>query len=130
MTYMIAVEGAYPSWPTEEALRSGVDDRYTGVLLGTVAAFAGTVALPGWRIADGALLRINEHPALFSVLGNNYGGRPLRHLRAARPARPRAGGRGRGGGQEPQLRRADRRTDPDAGAEPPHLPVRRVPRSL
>ncbi len=36
--------------------------------------FGGTFAPRGWAFCDGSLLPINQHSALFSILGTTYGG--------------------------------------------------------
>ena len=42
--------------------------------LGEVRMFAGTFAPRGWAFCDGQLLPIQQHVALFSILGTAYGG--------------------------------------------------------
>ena len=42
--------------------------------LGQVVMFAGNFAPRGWALCDGQLLPINQHQALFSILGTTYGG--------------------------------------------------------
>lgn len=39
--------------------------------------FAGNIEPAGWLFCDGRLLPISEHLALFSILGNSYGGNGL-----------------------------------------------------
>ncbi|MCI0573754.1 MAG: tail fiber protein [Myxococcaceae bacterium] len=46
----------------------------TDCLLGQVFLFAGNFAPAGTMVADGRLLPINQHTALFSLLGNFHGG--------------------------------------------------------
>ncbi|UFH31119.1 tail fiber protein [Chryseobacterium sp. C-71] len=43
-------------------------------LLGTIKMFAGDFAPKGYMLCNGALLSINQNTALFSLLGNVYGG--------------------------------------------------------
>lgn len=43
-------------------------------LLGTIKLFAGNFAPKGYMLCNGALLNINQNQALFSILGNVYGG--------------------------------------------------------
>ncbi|WPO83280.1 tail fiber protein [Chryseobacterium sp. JJR-5R] len=43
-------------------------------LLGTIKMFAGNFAPKGYMLCNGALLNINQNTALFSLLGNVYGG--------------------------------------------------------
>ncbi len=42
--------------------------------IGEIKIFAGTFAPRFWAFCDGGLLAINENMALFSLLGNRYGG--------------------------------------------------------
>ena len=42
--------------------------------LGQIVMFAGNYAPRGWAFCDGKLLPINQHQALFSILGTTYGG--------------------------------------------------------
>jgi len=42
--------------------------------IGEIRLFAGTFAPRGWAFCDGRLLQIAQNPALFSLLGTNYGG--------------------------------------------------------
>ena len=42
--------------------------------LGEITMFAGTFAPRGWAFCNGQLLPINQHQALFSLLGTNFGG--------------------------------------------------------
>ena len=43
-------------------------------ILGEIRMFAGNFAPAGWALCDGQLLPIAENDALFSLLGNTYGG--------------------------------------------------------
>uniref|UniRef100_UPI0028AD703C phage tail protein n=1 Tax=Chryseobacterium taichungense TaxID=295069 RepID=UPI0028AD703C len=43
-------------------------------LLGTIKLFAGNFAPKGYMLCNGALLSISQNTALFSLLGNTYGG--------------------------------------------------------
>lgn len=43
-------------------------------MIGTIKMFAGTFAPKGFLFCNGALLSINQNQALFSLLGNTYGG--------------------------------------------------------
>lgn len=73
LNYIIALQGLFPS----RSLADG-DDRGTagGVepLIGQISLFGGNFAPRGWAFADGQLLAISQHPALFSILGTTYGG--------------------------------------------------------
>lgn len=50
-------------------------------MIGEVKLFAGDFEPPGWLICDGRELRIDEHVALFSVIGTRYGGDGVRRFR-------------------------------------------------
>jgi microcystin-dependent protein len=65
MNHIIAVSGESPQ---SDSIGSG------GTLLGEVSMFAGNFAPRGWALADGQLLPISQHDALFSLLGTIYGG--------------------------------------------------------
>ncbi|WP_439654827.1 phage tail protein [Wocania arenilitoris] len=43
-------------------------------MMGEIKMFAGNFAPRGWAFCDGQLLPISQNPALFSLLGTNYGG--------------------------------------------------------
>jgi len=43
-------------------------------LIGEVRMFAGNFAPKGWMFCEGQLMSISSNPALFSVLGTQYGG--------------------------------------------------------
>ena len=42
--------------------------------IGIVKLFAGNFAPLGWQFCDGRLLPISQYPAVFAILGTNYGG--------------------------------------------------------
>ncbi len=65
LNYLISLEGIYPSHGSSPASQS---------YLGEVTLFAGNYAPGGWAFADGSLLSISGHEALFSLLGTTYGG--------------------------------------------------------
>lgn len=66
LTYLIAAIGTYPSFDCCMGIEQTV--------LGEITAFSGGYTPDGWMLADGRLLRISEHSALFSLLGTTYGG--------------------------------------------------------
>jgi len=66
LQYIIAVQGLYP---TQGVVLTG-----GAPFLGEISLFAGSVAPAGWEFADGQLLSIATNPALFSVIGDTYGG--------------------------------------------------------
>jgi microcystin-dependent protein len=66
MTYLIALSGVFPS-PDGD-----FDD--ANPMLGEIIAFSGNYAPSGYALANGQLLPINQHQALFSLLGTTYGG--------------------------------------------------------
>ena len=65
VNHIIALNGVYPS-------RDGPMPAETFV--GEVGLFAGNFAPRGWAMADGQLIAISSHTALFSLLGTTYGG--------------------------------------------------------
>ncbi len=44
------------------------------VMIGEIKLFAGNFAPGGWKFCDGQILQINQHSALFAILGTTYGG--------------------------------------------------------
>lgn len=42
--------------------------------IGEIRIFAGTFAPKGWALCNGQLLPVVQHSALYSILGNKYGG--------------------------------------------------------
>ena len=46
----------------------------TEPFIAEIGVFAGNFAPQGWADCDGAILAINQNQALFSLLGNAYGG--------------------------------------------------------
>jgi microcystin-dependent protein len=42
--------------------------------IGIIKLFAGVFVPENWALCDGALLPINGNQALFSIMGNTYGG--------------------------------------------------------
>ncbi len=67
--YIISVSGAM--YPSANTTSSGAGQ---GPLLGEIRMFAGTQAPQGWAFCDGQVLPINANQALFTLLGNTYGG--------------------------------------------------------
>jgi len=45
-----------------------------GVYLGEIRIFAGNFAPEGWMFCDGSSLNVHENQALYSIIGNIYGG--------------------------------------------------------
>ena len=43
-------------------------------MLGEIKMFAGNYAPWGWAFCDGQLLAVNNHSALFALIGNKFGG--------------------------------------------------------
>ncbi len=72
VSYLIAIEGAYPVRDTGAGFDTDVP------VLGQMTAFAGSFAPRGWAFADGQLLPIAQYQALFSILGTQYGGDGVR----------------------------------------------------
>ena len=67
LNYLIALQGVFPS-------RDGGIQPDSEATLGEIVAFAGNFAPQGYAFAHGQLLSINQHQALFSLLGTTYGG--------------------------------------------------------
>jgi microcystin-dependent protein len=42
--------------------------------IGTLLRFAGNYAPEGWMLCNGQTLSVNQYQALYSILGNMYGG--------------------------------------------------------
>ena len=64
--YIIAVQGLFPT--RDAMVADGVP------FLGEISLYAGTMAPAGWEFADGQLLSIAANAALFSVIGDTFGG--------------------------------------------------------
>ncbi len=47
---------------------------FSDPFIGSIVMFGGNFAPRGWAFCDGQLLPVSENPALFSLLGTNYGG--------------------------------------------------------
>lgn len=43
-------------------------------MLGTIVLFSGNYVPSGWAYCDGSVMSIQSNPALFSIMGNHYGG--------------------------------------------------------
>lgn len=48
--------------------------------IGEIRIWSGTYIPEGWSRCDGKLLKVQEHEALFSLIGNNYGGDGLKEF--------------------------------------------------
>ena len=66
LNYIIATQGVFPTVNAVEP--DGTP------FLGEISLFAGSVAPAGWEFADGQLLSIVSNSALFSVIGDTFGG--------------------------------------------------------
>ena len=69
---------------------------YVEAYLGEIRMFAGDFAPTGWAFCEGQSLPIDQYPALFSLLGINYGGDgrqkfSLPDLRGRIPVHPNRG---------------------------------------
>ena len=53
---------------------SSIDGQAQDAYIGEVKLFAGNFAPRGWAFCDGQILPIDGNQALFSILGNSYGG--------------------------------------------------------
>ena len=67
--YLIATQGIFPS-------QGGVSGGFsqTTATLGEIVAFAGDFAPAGWAFANGQVIPIADDPALFNIIGYEYGG--------------------------------------------------------
>jgi microcystin-dependent protein len=68
LNYLICIRGHFP--PNEGS--GGFPP--ASPFCGQVIAYAGAKVPEGWAQCDGALLRAGDHPMLFAVIGNTYGG--------------------------------------------------------
>lgn len=67
LNYIIALMGIFPP-------NGGGGGGYPDVILGEIRLFAGNYAPSGFAFCNGQLLPINQNQALYSLLGNTYGG--------------------------------------------------------
>ena len=78
MTHLIAEEGVYPSQSVMANAGSSLEFYQLGSggepYYASVSMFAGNYAPVGFRKAQGQLQFISSNPALFSLLGTNFGG--------------------------------------------------------
>ena len=73
LNYAISLQGVFPSRNlTDGEPNSG--NLSANPLIGGVGLFAGNFAPRGWAFAEGQVLQISQHTALFSILGTTYGG--------------------------------------------------------
>ena len=68
LNYLICTTGLYPP----SAGSGGFPP--TTPFLGQVTAFAGAAAPADWALCDGSLVKIDDNPPLFSLIGTTYGG--------------------------------------------------------
>ncbi|ARN81153.1 phage tail protein [Methylocystis bryophila] len=66
--YIVSINGIFPS-PSGNGFAPG-----NIPTIGEISLFAGNFAPSGWAFADGQLLSIVQDPALFAVIGTQYGG--------------------------------------------------------
>lgn len=71
LNYAVALTGIFPSTGLTS---DGSAGSLTSPYLGQIMATTSTTLPSGWAWANGGLLNIAEHTALFSLLGTNYGG--------------------------------------------------------
>ncbi len=69
INYLIDLEGIFPSVSGSGILPAD-GDPYIGEIVG----YAGSLVPQGWMLAQGQILSIAQHTALFSILGTTYGG--------------------------------------------------------
>lgn len=75
--YLIAIEGNFPAREEEVP---GLGSTTGEVLIGEIRPWVGNGIPAGWVLADGQTLPILQNTALFSVLGNRYGGNGITHF--------------------------------------------------
>lgn len=66
----LTIAGIFFIAPSQPAHASGSEE-----MLGSISLFAGTYAPYGWAFCDGSILSVSQNCALYSLLGNSYGGR-------------------------------------------------------
>ena len=69
INYAIAISGIFPTRDGGGALPSEGDP-----FIGEIVGYAGALLPQDWMLAQGQLLSISQHAALFSILGATYGG--------------------------------------------------------
>ena len=69
LNYIVCAEGVMPS--RDGAIRSFYE---SNAVVGEIVAYAGATVPPGWAVADGRLIPVEDNWALFDVLGTTYGG--------------------------------------------------------
>lgn len=73
---IIALQGVFPSRNDSPDSTPDAAGELLGPepYIGEISWFAGNFAPRGWALCDGQLLPIQQHQALFSILGTTYGG--------------------------------------------------------
>lgn len=87
--------GAWPT-PPRSGASAGNGNQTCEAMIGELRLFAGTRLPDGWAFCEGQLLPIQQHQALFAVIGTNYGGNgqtdfALPDLRGCVPVHPMPG---------------------------------------
>lgn len=72
LSYLIATAGIFPKRKSLDPAYSGIDPLLGQLLL--VAYLPKYTPPPGWAKCDGQLLEINKHVALYTLLGDKFGG--------------------------------------------------------
>lgn len=85
LNYIIATQGLFPSRALTQPAAGGVAEPVildTGEgTLAEVLLYAGDTAPDGYAFADGSLLQIAQNAALFSLIGDTYGGNAVTDFR-------------------------------------------------
>lgn len=78
--YLIATNGYFPSSGDPSADVPAASGGSVVQMLAQINLFAGTVTPQGWLPCEGQVLLINQHTALFSLLGTTYGGNGINNF--------------------------------------------------
>ncbi|MFZ1126396.1 MAG: tail fiber protein [Candidatus Baltobacteraceae bacterium] len=74
LTFCIAFESVYPDTREPDPNAPDPNANVPSAFVNEVRMFGFNAAPLGWDSCDGRLLRIAQNPALFSLIGNTYGG--------------------------------------------------------
>lgn len=65
----VTLQGRKRILPVAHALRA-----QNGVPPGSIQAYLGDTAPEGWLVCDGSQVNVADHPSLYEIIGNRYGG--------------------------------------------------------
>ena len=74
LRYLVAIDGTYPATETTQPGTLPGTAPFESPILGQLQLFATEFVPSGYREANGQVLQINQHEALFSLIGTTYGG--------------------------------------------------------